>query len=277
MMLLPASSALSGVALSGAALLAVAGVGKLHSGVRGPDSDSAIRRALGIGPGVWRLIELTAGALECATAAVVLTGLAPTVAGAVMAGQGAVFTGLLAHARRVGAPGGCGCLGRRGEEAVTWRSFARALWVLAAGLLQVAAPWPGPGSLSRPWPVAGAVVGVIVVVLLEAGLPDRTPRCHRRLWFPLRDTARALVRHPAFAAMGAGMGPPGRAFRYRRTRCVEEFWFPAPAAAGETPRVVGFRVTRGATGALAVHASLLDEMPALARRRSHPLRARWLR
>lgn len=142
---LPASSLLSGFALSGAALLAVAGAGKLLSGVGGPDSDSAIRRALGIGPRAWRQIEVAAAALECATATAVLTGLAPAMAGTVMAGQGAVFAGLLANARRVGAPGGCGCLGRRGgAEAVTWRSFARALWGARGG------PAPGPGAVARP-------------------------------------------------------------------------------------------------------------------------------
>lgn len=275
-MSVPASDLLSGIALSGAALLAVAGAGKLLTGAGGPDSDSAIRRALGIGPGAWGRIEVAAAALECATAAAVLTGLVPAVAGTVMAGQGAVFTGLLANARRVDAPGGCGCLGRRGgSEAVTPRSFARALWVLAAGLLQLVAPWPGPGSLTRPGPLAGAVAGGIVVALLSAGLPYRTPWCHRRLWYPLRETARALVGHPAFAAIATAAGPLGTAFAYRRVRCVEEFWFPAPAAPGEAPRIASFRVTHGPTGDLAVHASLRDdEMPGPARRRVHPPLAR---
>ena len=275
---LPASSLLWGIALGGAALLAVAGAGKLIPGAGGPDSDSAVRRALGVGPGAWRRIEMAAGVLECATAAAVMTGLAPAAAGTVMAVQGAVFTGLLANARRVGAPGGCGCLGRgSGAGAVTWRSFARALSVLAAGVLEVVAPWPGPGSLARPGPLAGAVAGGIVVVLLGARLPQRSPRCHRRLWYPLRETATALMGHPAFAAMAASVGPLGTAFGYRRTRCLEEFWFPVPAAPGQAPRTVGFRVTHGPSGELSVHASLRDEMPAPARRRSHPPRARWRR
>jgi hypothetical protein len=192
-----------------------------------------------------------------------------------MAGQGAVFTGLLANARRVGAPGGCGCLGRRGGgEAVTWRSLARALWVVAAGVLQVTAPWPGPGSLTRPGPLAGAVAGGILVALLSAGLPYRTPRCHRRLWYPVRETAAALAAHSTFAAMAATAGPLGTAFGYRRIRCVEELWFPASAAPGQAPKIVDFRVTHGPTGALAVHASLRDEMPGPARRRAHPARER---
>jgi hypothetical protein len=257
-MIFPAPSLLPGLALSGGALLAVAGVGKLYAGVRGLDSDSAIRRALGVGPSAWRRVEIGAAAVECLTSTALLAGLAPEAAGAALAAQGVVFTVLLANARRVGVPGGCGCIGwrRTGAESMTWRSQARALWVVAAGLLQLTAPWPGLVGLARPGPVAGAVAGAILVVLLSARVP-RTPRCHRRLWLPLRDTLQALQRHPVYTAMAAAAGPPADVFGYRRAGCADELWFPVVGVPGDVPRTICFRVAHGRDGTLIVHASVL--------------------
>lgn len=268
-MIFPAPSPLSGLALSGGVLLAVAGVGKLYAGVRGLDSDSAIRRALGVGPGAWRRVEVGAAALECLTGAAVVAGLAPRAAGVALAGQGVVFSALLAHARLVGAKGGCGCMGwrRAGAGSVTWRSLARALWVLAAGLIQLATPWPGPAALARPGALAGAVAGGILVVLLGAGVP-RTPRCHRRLWRPLGETLRALREHPVYAAMAAAAGPFGTAVGYRREGCADELWFPVVSGPGDGPHTVCFRVAHGPDGALTVHAVVRNELPAPASRRA---------
>jgi len=267
-----AAEVLSGMVVSAAALLVAAGAAKIHGAVRGTDGDSAIRRALGIWPGHWRLVEAAAGAAECATGAAVCAGIFPVLAGATMAGLGAVFTALLLNARRAAVPGGCGCLRwRHGEAgAVTWLVIARAGWILAAGLASVALPRPGLPFFARPWFYAGVAAGSIMLALLSAAPASYRGLCGWQRWLPVRGTLASLTRHPVFAAMAGPAGLFGQEFGYRRAGCAEEFWFRASPESQCRPGAVVFRVMRLPGGALAVHASVRDAMPPAARRRAWP-------
>jgi hypothetical protein len=263
---------LAGVPASGGGLLAAAGAGKLYSGLRRHATDGAIRGALGLAPGTWLLVQLTAGVLECATGALVFAGVVPLVAAVAMTGEGAAFLGLLAYARKTGAPGDCGCFGR-GRAAnghVGWRAFARAAWVLACGLLEFAAPWPRPGTLTRPWPATGAFVGTVAVMALSISLPPRTPRCHRSLWRPLRHTLCRLTAHPVFGGIAATV-PLGAEFAHRRAGCADEFWFLIAGERENPHRAAFFRVTEHRANGLVVYARLREDLPQAPRLRMHPL------
>jgi hypothetical protein len=255
---------LAGAVRAAGALLVLAGAGKMAAVARGIDTDSAVRRLLRAGPAGWRRAELATGALECATGVVVCAGWFPVAGGAVMAVLGAVFAGLLTRARRRRLPGGCGCLPWRWAgraDVVTWRSIARAVALLGAGVLDLAARRPGPPPLNRLWFDAGVAAGGAVLAALTMELPPRTPRGHRPLWWPARLTLRSLVRHPVFAATAEAAGPFWAACTYRRAGCVAEFWFhPVPPSAAAAAAL--FRVTHLADGALSVQASVCSAGPA---------------
>ena len=265
-----AADVLSGMIVSAAALLVAAGAAKMHGAVRGTDGDSAIRRAIGIWPGHWRLVEAGAGAAECVTGAAVCAGIFPALAGATMAGLGAVFTALLLHARRAAVPGGCGCFRWRHAEAgaVTWLAIVRAAWILAAGLANVALSRPGPPPFARPWFYAGVAAGSIMLALLSTDPASYRGLCGWQRWLPIRGTLARLIRHPVFAAMAGSAGPFGQEFGYRRAGCAAEFWFRASPESQCQPGTVVFLVRRLPGRALAVHASVQDTMPGAARQRA---------
>src|ERR1700689_3478608 len=146
--------ALSGAVAGTGVFLLIAGAAKLRTA----GGDSAIRRALRLGPGGWRAVTLTAGVAECATGAAVCAGLFHAIAGIAMAGQGLAFVGLLSYVRTARIPRDCGCIRWRqaaGQGAVSWRALARAAWILAAGALDVTVRRPAGASLSRSWFAAG--------------------------------------------------------------------------------------------------------------------------
>lgn len=263
---------LAGVPASSAALLAAAGAGKLYSGLRGHTTDSAIHGALGLASGVWLLVQVTAGILECATGALVLASDVPRLAAVAMTSEGASFIGLLAYARKTGAPGNCGCFGggHAADGTVGWRAFARAAWVLVGGLLEFAAPWPGPGALTRPWPATGAVIGTAAVIALSMTLPPRTPRCHRSLWRPLRHTLNRLTAHPVFAGIAATV-PLAAGFAHHRAGCADEFWFLIGDERENPRRAAFFRVAQHGVNGLVVYARIGEDIPRAARWRMRPL------
>jgi hypothetical protein len=179
-----------------------------------------------------------------------------------MAAEGAGFLGLLALARKTGAPGNCGCFGagHAADGTVGWRAFARAAWVLIGGLVEFAAPWPGPGGLTRPWPAAGAAIGMAAVLALSVTLPSRTPRCHRSLWRPLRHTLNRLTTHPVFAGIAATV-PLAAEFTYRRAGCADEFWFLIAGDRESSSRGAFFRVTHHGADGLVVYARMGEDIP----------------
>jgi hypothetical protein len=263
--------ALSGAVAGTGVFLLIAGATKLRTA----GGDSAIRRALRLGPGGWRAVELTAGVAECATGAAVCAGSFPAIAGIAMAGQGAAFVGLLGYVRTARIPGDCGCIRWRkppGQGAVSWRALARAAWILAAGVLDVTARRPAGASLSRPWFDAGCAAVLLALALLSADLPPRTPRCHRRLWLPARGTLAALTRNALFQAMADSAGPFGPEVGYLRAGCTEEFRFQAVPGTGPPDGAVLFRVSHMARGAsLAVQASVETEIPVPRQPRRRPV------
>jgi hypothetical protein len=258
---------LAGCVVSCGAVLVVAGLSKVHRGVRGIDGDSAIRRALRMPRRRWRRVEMAAGGLECLTGALVCAGRYPVAGSAAMAALGAVFCALLGCARLKQVPGGCGCMNWRKTTAtaggkITWRAMARSGILLAAGVAgAVAVAITGTASVRafhRAWFDAGALAGTLIFVLLSTRLAARTPVCHRRIWRPARAALRTLAAHETFAAMTASAGPFGAAAGYRRDGCTEEFWL-RPAAGHDGARAVVFRVSYPALDAPpAVHASLQD-------------------
>ena len=240
---------LAGAVAGSAALLLIAGAGKVCRWRRVPDGD-AIARALGISPGHWRRVLVATGTVECLTGAAALLGGPAVLVGSAIAALGAVFSIVLAHTRRAHVTGSCGCVVRDSAHAVTWRAQARAAFILGAGVAQAAAGISHPPAWT--WPSFAVATGVLLG-LLSVDHEWRTPRCHRRLWWPKRETAGRLLRHNVYKAMAASDGPFDATVGYRRAGCVEEFRF-APRRGG---RVVVFRVTRpDLTGALAVQASI---------------------
>jgi hypothetical protein len=264
-MLAMAPLLLAGAVMGTAALLVVAGSAKVYRSRRVPDGD-AIQAALRVGPARWRWVVLATGTVEILTGAAVLAGGHPAVAGVAMAAQGAIFSVALGYVRWARIPGKCGCVLPSAEERITWRAGCRAGFVLGAGVVgaTVRLDLPPP----RTWSGAAVVaVGAgVLFVLVGADQPMRTPVCHRRWWRPMRDTVDGLVRHRIFAAMAAGAGPFDEVFGYRRSGCVEEFWF-RPAAPPRPDGTVAFRVTRpGPARTLAVQARTGAEIPARVRR-----------
>src|SRR5258708_1391500 len=244
---------LSGAVCSSGVWLALAGAGKVWRG----DQDTAIRHVLRIRAARWRLAESGTGAVECMTGAAVCLGAVPLLAGSAMAVLGSTFAALLVQARRTGAPGGCGCLPwRYPAGAITWPAIMRAGCVLAAGVTDAAIRLPGPSAIGHAWFDTGAVAAAIVYVLLSVHWPVRTPRCHRRLWFPTREGLTALTGNAVFTAFAESYGPFTAAVGYRRDGCTDQFSLAAGSA--EPRRELLFDVSRGPGGTVAVRASVHD-------------------
>jgi hypothetical protein len=243
---------LAGCVVSCGALLVLAGLSKVYRGARRMEGSSAIWRALRVRPRLVPWAELAAGSVECLVGAAVCARVYPVAVGVAMTALGAALCALLGYVRVNRVPGGCGCLGlRRRAEAdaatVTWRAMIRAAAVSAAGIV-LAAGVSAPGS--GAWFYAGVLSGGLVLALLTVRSAVRTPRCHRPLWRPARASMRALTGHEVFAAMASAAGPFGSEASFRRTGCVDEFWFPAEQNG------VLFRVSYAVGGALTVHASV---------------------
>ena len=253
------ASIISGCAFSCGAVLVVAGASKLYRGIRNLDDMTAIRRALRMPRRQWRLTGLAAGAVECVTGVLVCSGAYPVLGGAGMAALGAVFCILLAYVLVRQIPGGCGCIRWRtapetAAEAVTWRAMARSGMLFGTGIAYMIVSADAANAPRWDWFGGGVVASGIVLVLLSMHMPVRTPICRRPLWRQMRTTLRVLTRHEMFAAMAASAGPFEPVARYRRTGCIDEFWFTAV-----TGQAVVFQVHQAVPGArLAVHTSLRD-------------------
>jgi methylamine utilization protein MauE len=267
------SAFVAGGAAACGLLLVAAGASKLYRGLRGLTSDTAVRRALRMPLRRWRVAEPVAGCAECAVGLVVCAGLLPVAGPAVMAGLGAAFCALLGYARAKGLSGGCGCIEWRAPAAragrtVSGREIARSAVVLGVGI--AAAVTAPAGATAAPiaratgngaWFAAGLAAGSVVLVLLSAPAPWRTPVCHRPLWRPGRATLRALTGHGVYQAMAESAGPLGPLARHQAAGCADEFWFPV-ADGGARHRSVVFQVRYGRPGgALAVRASVRDTTP----------------
>jgi hypothetical protein len=251
---------LSGALLGCGALFALAGTAKLGRTARRTAVDGgAVRAALRISPARWRRVELLAGVAETATGVAVCLNSLPRLAGAAMATQGAIFMVILAWARRVGAPGGCGCVRRtKDPDAALGRSvIVRAGFLFAAGVVQALLGAHRPSLLSRSGPTAAVIALGVLLVLLDAEQPWRTARCGRRIWLPRRDAAKVLMNHGVFTAMSAAAGPFTAGYTHRREGCADVFRFPAPR------RAVVFRVSRTRPGgSLTVEAAVeTDHIP----------------
>lgn len=241
---------LSGAVLACGALLVLAGAAKLFRAVRRAGSGGAIRTALRISPRNWRWIEPAAGLAEAATGMAVCAGFHPAAAGTALAVQGALFSGLLAHARRVKAPGGCACVRSTDDRnaVIGWPVQARAAWLLTAGVIEAVVRLPRPTPTTGPGVAVGLAALGALVLMLGAEETWRTPRCRRPIWLPRRRTVKALMGHGVFGAMANAVGPFTEGFSYHRDGCVDEFRFAVVPRAGRTGRAVAFRVSRTAHG-----------------------------
>lgn len=241
------ASVFSGGVLACGALLVVAGVAKLSRPTRRAGADSAIRAALRIRPRRWLRIEAAAGVAETATGLAVCAAFHPVVAGVVLAAEGALFSGLLAFARRVKAPGGCACVRRpKSRDSTIGRPVqARAMWLLVAGVGSAVARLP------RPTPTSGGGVvvatGIVVFFLmLSAEAPWAGAACRLAVQRRSGRALKALREHGVFETMAASVGPFGEDFAHRREGCVDEFRFVVPPrAGGHGERTVVFRVGSG--------------------------------
>lgn len=238
------------------AFLAVAGAGKGYASVRGRDGGDAVRRALHLRRGQWRVLAAVAAVAECCAGGAVCAGIRPAPASAVLGMLGVVFCIVLGYARFRRVPGGCGCLGwAAGDHAVGPRAISRAGLLAGAGLLGALIPPFPPGDLSQPWFYAGLTLGAGALTALSTGTRLRTWGCRRPLWRPRAATAAALADSGVFQAVAAAAGPFAKA-AYRRDGCVDEFVFEPESGAGS--RVV-FRVSRGGGHGFSVQARILAD------------------
>lgn len=260
---------LNGIFLGAAWLLIIAGVGKLSSAIGNVGLDGAIRRALHIRPGIWRLAATVSGVSEMAIGGLAVTGVSPLVSAALVLALGLSFCGLLGYARHARVGGSCGCTGAFGKSRSvgSWDTWARAAVVAAGGIsalliAQYEPIWP-------PWhsPVAVTVALAVDVPLLAPLVPLQVSRCHRFPLFSLPNTLRELSAHPLFAATASALGGVEPRFSHRRSGCVDEFSF--PLADRSQPSCLRFEVTRGHSGMLAVRATLAPGIPL---GRLHPVR-----
>ena len=241
------ASIFSGSVIACGALLVIAGLVKLSRAARRVEGDSAIRAALRISPRRWSRVEAAAGAVETATGLAVCAAFHPVVTGVVLAAEGALFSGLLAHARRVKAPGGCACVRRpkSRDSGIGWSVQARAGWLLVAGVGSAVARLPRPTPTGR-----GAVVvvtGIVTLLLmLSAEGPWGGPACRLAVRHRSGKALKALREHGVFETMAASVGPFAEDFTHRREGCVDEFRFVAAPRAGRPgERTVVFRMGRG--------------------------------
>jgi hypothetical protein len=235
---------LAGAEASCGLLLVVTGVSKAWHAAGGAESDTAIRRVLRVPARRWRWVEMGTGAVECATAAIVVPW--PVVAGAVMGVLGAVFCGLLWYVKAAGIPGGCGCLGGRRyvAEGVGVRDIVRAAILALGGAAGAVAAGENHGAFGAGWIFWTGFLAVSAV-LAALSVPPPRRSCNRPLLSPVRGTLRALTAHVVYQAMAQAAGPFAAEAGHRRAGCDDEFWF-VPADGG-TPVV--FAVGHNGTGA----------------------------
>ncbi|HEY7429128.1 MAG TPA: MauE/DoxX family redox-associated membrane protein [Streptosporangiaceae bacterium] len=152
-------------------------------------ADTALARLLP-GAAAAALALRAVGALELVVAAALLLAPAWPVTAAGTALLGAGFAGYLAYAKVTAPESSCGCASAR-HTPVTWRSFARAGLVVAAGAGCAAAqpPW-WPAAAHRP---AAAALAVALFAALLAGTSSELDR----YWLlPLRRARVRLLGHP---------------------------------------------------------------------------------
>jgi hypothetical protein len=234
----------AGAIASFAVFLVVTGLGKICEGWRQPpggpgrsgaaaddpvgQDDAAIRLALRLPVGTWRLLLPVVGCAEIGTGAAALSGRYATGAGASMMVFGGAFAILLGYARARRVPGGCGCNSwRRRPEPVGRRSILRAALLACAGAAELtkAGAYLRMSTVPRPWFAAGALIAAGILLLAGRTGPLRTRVCRRPVLFPVRRTLRALAGHSAFADVAAASGPFAPTVLYRRTGCTDQFWF----------------------------------------------------
>jgi hypothetical protein len=250
---------LSGAVLACGGLFVLSGAAKLYRAARRTDvSGSAIRESLRISPRRWRWVETAAGVVEAATGVAVCVAFDPVVAGAALATQGAIFSVLLAYARRAKASGGCSCIrsSKDPDKLVAWPVQARAAWLLVAGVVEALVRLPRPAVGTGDGLIIGFVGLSTLLLMLAAEASWQSPRCNLPIPLRPRNTARVLMRHGVYAAMADAVGPFVEDFSYHREGCVEVFQFAATARPGRADRTVAFRVSRPARGALAVEARI---------------------
>jgi hypothetical protein len=251
-----AQALLEGAVLSAGGLLILAGLGKLRNLLR-PGSDSAVSRALGISRRRWRLVEAGSGAVECITGTAVCAGWFQRVSGIAMAAEGALFCSVLAFTMRSGLRGGCNCMGwRRTAAPITWRTVARAGWLVGTGAVDATVVRIADSRTEWLWVAAGVVTGGVVLILLSMNWPPRTPICHRPLWTSAGKVANALMEAPVFQAAEDANGSFRREFVHRRRRCVDEFSFSIEGAQPSANDAMVFRVRFASSGVMAVQASV---------------------
>jgi hypothetical protein len=237
----------AGAVASLAVFLVVTGLGKTCRGWRQPPGrpgrpgrpyapvadaggrdDSAIRQALRLPAGAWRVVLPVVGCAEIGTGAAALSGRFAIAAGRAMMVLGVAFVIWLGYARARRATGGCGCNSwRRRSEPVGWRSFLRAALLAGAGAAELTkvGAYVRLSPMPRPWFAAGALAAAGVLLLAGQTGQLRTPVCHRPVLFPVRRTLRALAGHAAFAGMAAAAGPFDPTVLHKRNACTDQFWF----------------------------------------------------
>lgn len=187
-------AACAAAALATAALLAWTGITKALLAPPGEAVRAGLTAVVG-GPGRAGVVLRLTGVAEFVVAAALLA--APPPVGGVLAGLlGLGFVGYLVRVRQVAPTSSCGCSGSK-PTPVTWRSFARAGGVVAAGVLAAVAGtpwWHAAGSAPTPFVVAFLVAGAAYV----AGSAEWDG-----LWLlPLRRLRVRLFGHPLAAPEG---------------------------------------------------------------------------
>jgi hypothetical protein len=259
------------------ALLVLSGAAKLVRTARGTGGGTAVQKALRLGDVRWRSVQAVAGTAELAVGLLVCAGPYPVAADALMAGQGILFVALLSHLIRERTPGDCGCVVRRrpsspGKSATTRWALARAVFVALAGGAGAAVRAHSPSALPRSGEAFAWAVALATSALLAAvDLGPRTPRCRRSFLFPVRSTLAEVTAHSSYQAMAASLGGTGERVLFRRTGCVDEFWFPAHRSGRDDQRYLEIKASRVASGTLALRAAVA-ERPPLGKVRTLPVR-----
>ncbi len=255
------------------ALLAVSGGAKLARTARGTGDGTAVQKVLRLSDRRWRVFQVAAGCGETIVGLLVCAGVRPALADALMAAEGVVFVALLAVVIRRGVAGDCGCVARRRpanpeQHAVTRWAVARAACVGVAGAVGAAAGVRAPSALPRSGALLAWALALVTLTLLTlVDLEVRTPRCRRSLLFPARTTLAAVTGHSVVQAMTVSWRPVGGRVLFRRTDCVDEFWFPVRATGHPGPEsgtahcYLEVRAGRVASGALAVRAAIAEQAP----------------
>lgn len=270
---------LSGAVAGCGALLVLSGAAKLVRTARGTGGGTAVQRTLRLGDVPWRVFLAAAGTAELAVGLLVCGGLLPTLADGLMACQGAVFVALLIYAIRKGIPGDCGCVARRrtnspaGNATTRW-SVARAVFVgLAGGVGAVGGVHPPAHLPHSDQAIAWAVALVTSVLLAAVDLELRTPRCRRSLLFPTRTRLAEVAAHSLYQAMAGRLGVAGDQVLFRRTGCVDEFWFPVQRTGQKDGLYLAIHASHTGSDALALRAAVADHVP-LGTVRTLPIRSR---